>query len=51
MAMAKPSRNEIEVRWKGAQLVARGWPANLCTVAAILLFIWWLSAEGHGRFW
>lgn len=48
--MTNPTRNEIEVRWKGAQLVARGWPAILCVAGAILLLVGWI-AEGHGQFW
>ncbi len=49
--MKNPSQNEIEVRWKGAQLVARGWPATLCVVGAIALLVLWAVGEGGGRLW
>jgi hypothetical protein len=49
--MERPSQNEIEVRWKGAQLVARGWPATLCVIGAIALVVAWIIAEGQGRLW
>lgn len=49
--MKNPSRHEIEVRWKGAQLIARGWPATLCVIGAVLLLVVWVLAEGQGRFW
>lgn len=49
--MKNPSQNEIEFRWKGAQLVARGWPATLCVLGAIVLVIGWVLAGGQGRFW
>lgn len=49
--MKNPSRHEIEVRWKGAHLTARGWPATLSVVGAMLLLIMWALAEGEGRFW
>lgn len=49
--MKNPSQNEIEVRWKGAQLVARGWPATLCVLGAIVLVAAWALAAGHGRVW
>lgn len=49
--MKNPSQNEIEVRWKGAQLVARGWPATLCVVGTIALLVLWVAAEGRGLLW
>lgn len=49
--MKKPSRHEIEVRWKGAQVTARGLPATLCVIGAMLLLTVWALAEGQGRIW
>lgn len=49
--MKNPSQNEIEVRWKGAHLVARGWPATFSVVGAIVLLVLWAVAEGRGRLW
>lgn len=50
--MKNPSRHEIEVRWKGAQLIARGWPATLCVIGAMLLLIggfWPTGRAGSGE--
>ena len=49
--MKNASQNEIEVRWKGAQLVARGWPATLCVLGAVALAVAWVLAGGEARVW